>query len=323
MCLSTPLRVAKSSPALLLPSPPSTPFHEPPRDESLPSRDEAIQMILSSRWWDPSLGAPLPLASLLSHNATQERGWLKYLLFPATGNEEYISKFDETLTLAYLSIVFEIEGLASNFAEAWDETEETAKVHTKYTVEKFAYHPILKAFPHEYHESIEPIAYLFSLFPSSCLGSIEKESGKLALIFLDAALFRRGRCHSNSVKRLFPDCDGAKIGKIRSSIVGTLFQEFDNFENLSIKSPIPSKQSVIQASREAVTSRIPLAAVNQQSAQSKALGKNRRLKRQNSTSLRSRQVASKKTKTTRRPDQDFWGHATTSSQENTSPAMLR
>ena len=284
-------------------------------------------MILSSRWWDPSLEAPLPLASLLSYNATQKRGWLKHLLFPTPGTDEDVSNFGEELTLAYLFLVSEIEGLASNLAEAWGETEESAKVHTKNAISKFAYHPILENFPHEYHESIDPIAYLFSLFPSGCLGSIEKNSGKLAMVFLDAALFRRGRCHSSSVKRLFIDCDGGTIGKIRSSVVGTLFQLFDDFDHLSSKSPIASKQSVIQASREAVANRIPLAAINQQSAQPKVLGigKNRRLKRQYSTSLHSGQeVTGKKTKTTtRRADDDFWGRPVMGSQENASPPMLR
>ena len=280
-------------------------------------------MILSSRWWDPSLGAPLPLASLLSYNATQKRGWLKRLLFPTRGTDEDISNFDEELTLAYLFLVSEIEGLASNLAEAWGETEESAKVHTKNAISKFAYHPIFENFPHEYHESIDPITYLFSLFPSGCLGSIEKNSGKLAMVFLDAALFRRGRCHSSSVKRLFIDCDGGTIGKIRSSVVSTLFQRFDDFGNLSSKSPIAPKQSVIKASREAVATRIPLAAVNQRSAQPKVMGKNRRLKRQYSTSLHSRQVTGRKTKTTRRADDNFWGRPVIGSQENAAPPMLR
>lgn len=324
MCLSTPLRAPQAPSALLLSaSSAKAPFRELDRWKTLPTRDEAIQIILSSRWWDPSLGTPLPLASLLSNNANEKRGWLKHLLFPNPGTEEEISNFGEELTLAYLFIVSEIEGLASNLAEAWGETEESAKVHTKNAISKFAYHPILENFPHEYHESIDPITYLFSLFPSGCLGSIEKNGGKLAMVFLDAALFRRGRCHSSSVKRLFIDCDGGTIGKIRSSVVGTLFQHFDDFDNLSSKSPIAPKQSVITASRQAVANRIPLAAVNQQSAQPKVLGKNRRLKRQYSTSLHSREVTGKKTKTTRRTDDNSWGRPVIGSQENAAPPMLR
>ena len=326
MCLSTPLRTSQVPTApLSSASCAKAPFRELDQCKTLPSKDEAIQMILSSRWWDPSLGAPLPLASLLSYNATQKRGWLKHLLFPTGAcTDEDVSNFDEELTLAYLFLVSEIEGLASDLAEAWGETEESAKVHTKNAISKFAYHPILENFPHEYHESIDPITYLFSLFPSGCLGSIEKDSGKLAIIFLDAALFRRGRCHTSSVKRLFIDCDGGTIGKIRSSVVGTLFQQFDDFGHLSDKSPIAPKQSVIQASREAVANRIPLAAVNQQSTQPKVLGKNRRLKRQYSTSLHSQQeVTCRKTKTNRREDDDFWGRSVIGSQENAAPPMLR
>lgn len=312
MCISTPLRATKPQSARHLSATSSKiPLQESPRDEILPSRDEAVQMILSSRWWDPSLGAPLPLASLLSHNCGQKRGWLKNLLFPvsAIGADEDVSDFNEKLTLAYLFIISEIEGLANRLAEAWDETEESAKLYAKSTVAKFAYHPILENFPHEYHESIEPITYLFSLFPSGCLGSIDKVNGKLALIFLDAALFRRGRCHSNSVKRLFIACDGATIGKIRNNIVGTLFQQCGDWEKLSSKPPTPSKQSVIQASRQAVANRIPLTVVRQQSARTKALRK-----RQYST-LHSQQR--KKMKST------FWEQPTTGSKENEAPMILR
>ena len=293
MCLSTPLRSAKSKSALLLPATSSKDsLQGTPRNDTLPSRDEAIQMILSSRWWDPSMGAPLPLASLLSHNSTQDAGWLKCLLFPAAGTSNIPDCFDEKLALSYLLIIAESEGLAQKLAEAWSETEESAKAITKNTIATFAYHPILKNFPHEYHVSTEPLTFLFSLFPSGCLGCLDKDAGKLAVVFLDAALFRRGRCHSNHVKRLFIDCDGSTIGTIRNKVVGDLFCHFADFEILHVpsKSLTPPKYTAIKASRQAITDRSPLAAVNRHSIQPRA---DRRLKRQHSVS---HQQNKKKTK---------------------------
>ena len=167
--------------------------------------------------------APLPFASLLSRNSTQDAGWLKGLLFPAAGTSNISDCFDEKLTLSYLLIIAETEGLAHQLAEAWGETEESAKAITKNTIAAFAYHPILENFPHEYHVSTEPLTFLFSLFPSGCLGCLDTNAGKLAVVFLDAALFRRSRCHSNNVKRLFINCDGSTIGTIRNKVVGASF----------------------------------------------------------------------------------------------------
>ena len=79
------------------------------------------------------MGAPLPFASLLSHNSTQDAGWLKGLLFPAAGTSNILDCFDEKLTLSYLLIIAEAEGLAHKLAEAWGETEESAKAITKKT----------------------------------------------------------------------------------------------------------------------------------------------------------------------------------------------
>lgn len=255
-------------------------------------------MILSSRWWDPSMGAPLPFASLLSHNSTQDAGWLKGLLFPAAGTSNILDCFDEKLTLSYLLIIAEAEGLAHKLAEAWGETEESAKAITKNTIAAFAYHPILENFPHEYHVSTEPLTFLFSLFPSGCLGCLDTDAEILAVVFLDAALFRRGRCHSNNVKRLFINCDGATIGMIRNKVIGDLFCHFADFESLHVpsKSLTPPKYTAIKASRQAITDRNPLAAVNKQPIQPRALKKDRRLKRQHSMSLHSHQKNKKKTK---------------------------
>ena len=257
------------------------------------------------------MGAPLPFASLLSHNSTQDAGWLKGLLFPAAGTSNILDCFDEKLTLSYLLIIAEAEGLAHKLAEAWGETEESAKAITKNTIAAFAYHPILENFPHEYHVSTEPLTFLFSLFPSGCLGCLDTDAGNLAVDFLDAALFRRGRCHSNNVKRLFINCDGATIGRIRNSFVGALFHQSADFESLPSKSPTNSKHSVIKASRQAVANRIPLAAVNKEPIQPRALKKGRRLKRQHSKSLLSQQNK-KKTK----PEGSFWEWPATGSKEN-------
>ena len=88
---------------------------------------------------------------------------------------------------------------------------------------------------------------------------------------------------------------------IRNKVVGDLFCHFADFESLHVpsKSLTPPKYTAIKASRQAITDRNPLAAVNKQPIQPRALKKDRRLKRQHSMSLHSHQKNKKKTKSSR------------------------
>mmetsp|Transcript_36891 Transcript_36891/g.80749 ORF Transcript_36891/g.80749 Transcript_36891/m.80749 type:complete len:384 (+) Transcript_36891:1477-2628(+) len=240
MCLSSPLR--RSSQALSVPSNASKTNILPPTNTrtsinaivlgasklsssaALPSRDTVISLIKSNRWWDPALGTAAPLASLLSHNSSQAQGWLRKILFPDAAED--VSKYDERLTLAYLLTVAEVEGLALPLCEAWGETFKTAYQTRARTISQFAYHPILISFP-AYQESVKDIKFLFSLFPSGCLGKLGKkmEYERLALVFLDAALFRRGQFHGKDIKRLFLNCHGSTIGITRNHMITSLFSE--------------------------------------------------------------------------------------------------
>jgi hypothetical protein len=51
------------------------------------------------------------------------------------------------------------------------------------------------------------------------------EYERLALVFLDAALFRRGQFHGKYIKRLFLNCHGSTIGITRNHMITSLFSE--------------------------------------------------------------------------------------------------
>lgn len=94
-------------------------------DTALPTKDDAIEMIVRARWWSPELTYKSePLSTLFSHNSTEESGWLRTLLFPTYEDDN--EHFNENLTLSYIFTVAEGKDMASAAAEAWGLTTEKA-----------------------------------------------------------------------------------------------------------------------------------------------------------------------------------------------------
>ncbi len=195
-------------------------------DTDLPTRDDAIDMIVRARWWSPELTyKPEPLSTLFSHNETQESGWLKALLFPTGTSEDSNEEFSETLTLSFLLTVAEGKGMTATAVKALGMTTESAFAMRKKTIESFAYFPVDAVLLNQPGcvTREEKVAFL-STYPSGCFRNNRVFSGqdRLVMAFLDAALHTQRCRHVKHIRGLF-HCSASSINSNHSNLVRSLF----------------------------------------------------------------------------------------------------